>query len=217
MDTADVIRLLRDFAKTITRIAQASDAVHEAALDLAGLLEELEPELARAVAAVPWSPGASTALSLFLTKMRAALARVLPEPAIPRARRRYEPEPDVSVKLVEVKRPGGSAIVIIDGVKLAVPPALGDLVSELIDDGGGVSPDELVPFKRVSDLLLKLQRRRHDRPLKTHTLNQQVYSLRDLLHKRGFSRNLVQTRRGAGVRFALKRRGPELAAQDLMG
>jgi hypothetical protein len=208
MDPSDVIRLLRDVKEAIIRIVRASGAIHEAAADLAALVERLESHLAGAVGGVTASPAVGMALPLALAKIKVALDRILPEPENPSPKQWHTWHPDVSANAILVKRQvDGSAIVSIDGRKLVVPPALGDLVSELIADEGGSSPDDLIPFKPLPDLALKLQKLK-GRPVSTHALNQLIYRLRRLLGQHGFPRFLVQTRRGAGVRLALRRQGP---------
>jgi hypothetical protein len=214
MDPSDVIRLLRDVRKAITRIAQASGATQDAALDLASLLEELEPELARAIAGATRSAAAHSVLSLAVAKLTVALARILPQPDNPSPKQWQKWHPDVSANVIDIKRQGdGSAMVSIDGRKLAVPPALGDLVSALVVDDGGSSPDDIIPFKPLPDLAVKLQKLK-GQPVSAHALNQLIYRLRRHLEQHGFPPFLVQTNRRAGARLALRRQGPALAAQN---
>jgi hypothetical protein len=83
MDLSDVIRLLRDVKKAITRIARASGAIHEAAAELAALVERLESPVAGAVGGVTASPAVGMTLPLALAKLKVGLDRILPEPDNP--------------------------------------------------------------------------------------------------------------------------------------
>jgi hypothetical protein len=216
MDPSDVIRLTRDARKAVERIARASGATQDAAVDLATVLEQLEPELARALAGATRSPAATPVMSLLVAKFRVALARILPEPdKSPKDWHKWHP--DVSANVVTIKRQvDGSAMVSIDGRKLVVPPALGDLVAELIVDDGSPSSDDLVPFKPLPDLALKIQNLK-GRPFSIHALSEQIYRLRRLLQRHGFPELLVQTARRAGVRLALRRQEPAKEAQGPLG
>jgi hypothetical protein len=212
MDPSDVIRLLRDVHEAITRISQRSGALQEAADDLAAVIQDLEPYLARAIAGARGSPGSNSALPPALAKLRVALASILREPENHISTQWVKGHPDVTANAIHIKRKAdGSAIVSIDGRKLAVPPALGDLVSELIVDDGGFSPDDLIPFKPLPVLALKLEQLK-GRPFSIHTLNQQIHRLRRYLQDHDFPQLLVQTNRSAGVRLALRRQGPAEAA-----
>ena len=212
MDPIDVIRLWRAVVNAIKRIAQASGATHDAAVDLADALEKLEPELARALAA-PRPPSARAVPSLLVAKLLVALARILPAPDNPSPKQWYKWYPDVSANVIDIKRQGdGSAMVSIDGKKLRVPPALADLVSELIVDDGSSSPDDLIPFKPLPVLALKLKKSNGRDGIQA--LNQLIYRLRRLLGQHGFPPFLVQTNRRAGARLALRRQEPAQAAQS---
>ena len=216
MDPLDIIRILRDIKKAITRIGQASGAIQEALDDLAASIDDLERLFDRGMANARHSVAPKSLMPLPVAKLILALARILPEPASPRQSHRWQE--DVSVSTVQLKpHPGGggSVVVSIDAKKLVVPPALGDLISELIADDGGPSPDDLIPFKTLSNLSAKLEGQRQESRLsRSHALNQWIHRLRRLLHEHGFSRHLVQTRRGTGARFALKRRGPGQNGQN---
>ena len=217
MDLSGVILILGDLGKATKRIGQAGGAIQEAANELAEVIEKLQRAVARAIAGAPLTAGAAADLSFSLAKLKVELARILRDPENPSPKQWYPWQPDVSATVVDIKRQAdGSAIVSIDGKKLAVPPALGDLVSELIVDNGGPSPDDLIPFKPLPDLALKLQKLK-GRPFSKHAVNQLIYRLRRLLHQHGFPQALVQTNRRAGVRLALRRRGPEQAAHSPLG
>lgn len=205
MDASDIIRLMREVQKAVTRIGQASGAVFDASIDLACLLSDLEPELAKAFGK-PLTQVAGSSLSLSVAKLIVALARISPEAQRINQKHWAAWHPDMSVNAVYISRqPDGSAIVTIDGKKIRVPPVLGDLVAELVEDNGAVSPDDLIPFKQLPDLALKLQKLT-GRPFSVHGVNQLIYRLRNLLQENGCDRFLVQTNCRYGARIALRRK-----------
>jgi hypothetical protein len=208
MDPIAVTQLFPDILEALMRIGQASGALHDAVNDLAEIIEKLQSDPACASGAASGTSFADAGLPLSLAKLRVALAHILPKPKSPGPTRRGLWYPHVSANVIAVKRQlDGSAIVTIDGKKLAVPPALGDLVSELIVDDGSPSPDDLIPYKRLPDLALKIQQRR-GQPLGSRALNQLIYRLRELLDQHDLPRFLVQTNRRIGARLLLRRRLP---------
>jgi hypothetical protein len=112
-------------------------------------------------------------------------------------------------------RPDGSFKVRIDdGKAFALPPALGDLLSILMIDGGQ-SEDELIGWKTVEDVAILLSKRL-GRPVRRHATTQHIYRLRrELFARGGVNPFLVQTNRRLGVRFALRRPPAPMIGSDL--
>ena len=104
MDPFGVIPVLRATQEAMTRIAQASGAVQDAANDLAELIEKLQLELARALAGAPLAGHAAADLSFSLAKIKAALGRILPEPENPVPRRRQKWQQEVNANVIHIKR-----------------------------------------------------------------------------------------------------------------
>lgn len=106
-------------------------------------------------------------------------------------------------------RPDGSLVVFVNNRRpFTLQPHLGALLLALAEDTG-VSDDEGVGFKTVSDLAIRMSKRLGTRRLSGDTVNKYVCKLRkELCRRAGLEGSVIQTNRRLGRRLAVKRPNP---------
>jgi len=103
------------------------------------------------------------------------------------------------------------AVVSFDGGKrVALPPALAELIGILASDDGQ-SPDEFVAWKSFDRLSILLEKRL-DRPFSHHNVSQLLFRLRKALGGAGLDHRLIASEPPLGARLRLKRRPASLCA-----
>jgi DNA-binding response OmpR family regulator len=100
---------------------------------------------------------------------------------------------------------GHATVKIGEYPELELPPALTDLLEALCAKVGEQDGD-LIPYKRVDELVWLLRERREE-TVSSRSVVQRVYRLRETLKRDGNNRYLVQTSRSRGYRLALRRHG----------
>lgn len=125
-----------------------------------------------------------------------------------RSSRRPPPVPTAepwALKLKLVPRAdGGSCLQIDGGRQVSLPPRLTQLVQLLRGDSGR-SDDDLLGWRSL-DAVATIMARRTQTTVRTATVRNWVWRLREALEAADYDRRLVQTNKALGVRLAVKRR-----------
>ena len=111
------------------------------------------------------------------------------------------------------KKDGKKIDVDIDGRVLSLSSTLADLLFVLADDSGECAGDGLVGWKPEAEVR-RLIRRDSRESLSRKALNQRIHILRNQLENGGLPSGLVQTSRGRGARFAVKRTPPSSVTES---
>lgn len=114
-------------------------------------------------------------------------------------------EDPIAYNLSFTWRGDGSATVSIDGgAKFLLPPQLAEVFQFIAT--GKANPrarDALAGWRSRAEIAALLERSAH-RPFTISYVNNLVHRLRQVLRKAGYDRNLIQTHKQKGVRFAHK-------------